>query len=64
MLQECTICKVIKNESEFTWLNQHLGIGEDGSKITDPWDIVDDHKHHTYDKCRKEKAVKEFVIYG
>ena len=51
MLQECTICKVIKNESEFTWLNQHLGIGEDGSKITDPWDIVDDHKHHTCDKC-------------
>ena len=43
---------------------QHLWIREDGSKITDPWEIADDHKHHTCDKCRKEKSVKEFVIYG
>ena len=85
MLQECTIRKVIKEESEFSWLNrnkgvqlakscrkcnwkiceekkralesryQHLQIREDGSKITDPWEIVDDHKRHTCDKCRKEK---------
>ena len=34
-----------------------------GSKITDPWEVVDDHKRHTCDKCRKEKSVKEFVIY-
>ena len=81
MLQECTICKVVKNESEFSWLNrnkgvqlakswrecnskkyeekkkalestyQHLGTVEDGSKITDRWDTVDNHKHHTCDKC-------------
>ena len=43
---------------------QHLCIREDGSKITDPWEVVDDHKRHTCDKCRKEKSVKEFVIYG
>ena len=43
---------------------QHLWAREDGSKLTDPWEIVDDHKDHTCDKCRKEKSVKEFVIYG
>ena len=43
---------------------QHLWIREDGSKITDPWEIVDDHKDHACGKCRKEKSVKEFVIYG
>ena len=37
---------------------------EDGSKITDLWEIADDHKDHTCDVCRKEKSVKEFVIYG
>ena len=43
---------------------QHLPIREDGSILTDPWEIVDDHKGHTCDKSRKEKSVKEFVIYG
>ena len=37
---------------------------EDVSKITDPMKNVDDHKDHTCDVCRKEKSVKEFVIYG
>ena len=37
---------------------------EDGSKITDPWEIADDEKDHACDACRKEKSVKEFVIYG
>ena len=94
MPQECTTSKIIKDESEFSWLNrnrgvqlakscrkcnskkyeekkralestyQHLWIREDGSKITDPWEIVDDHKRHTYDECRKEKSMKEFAIYG
>ena len=93
MPQECNICKVIKDESEFSWLNrnkgvqgskscrecnskkyeektralestyQHLWIREDGSKIADPWEIVDDRKRHTCDKCRKQNSVKEFVIY-
>ena len=39
-------------------------IREDGSKISDPWETVDDHKHNACDKCRKEKSVKEFVVYG
>ena len=43
---------------------QHLWIREDGSKITGPWEIVDDHKNNTCIICRKEKSVKEFVIYG
>ena len=94
MPQACTMCKVLKDESEFNQIKrnnemrlakscrecnskkseekrrslelayQHLWIREDGSKITDPWEIVDDHKDHTCDKCRKEKSVREFVIYG
>ena len=43
---------------------KHLWIRKDGSKITDPWEIVDDHKDHTCDKCRKEKSVKEFVVHS
>ena len=43
---------------------QHLWIREDGSKITEPLEIVDDHKHYACDKCGNEKSVKEFVIYG
>ena len=27
-------------------------------------EIADNHKDHSCDKCRKEKSVKEFVIYG
>ena len=94
MPQACTMCKVLKDESEFNQIKrnnevrlakscrecnskkceekkkalelayQHLWIREDGSKITDPWEIVDDHKDHTCDKCRKGKSVREFVIYG
>ena len=85
MRQTCTICKVLKDESEFNQIKrnkegrlakscrecnlkkyqekkraleleyQHLWIREDGSKITDPWEIVDDHKDHTCDVYRKEK---------
>ena len=94
MPQACTMCKVLKDESEFNQIKrnnevrlakscrecnskiceekkkalelayQHLWIREDVSKITDPWEIVDDHKDHTCDKCRKGKSVREFVIYG
>ena len=94
MPQVCTMCKLLKDESEFNQIKrnnevrlakscrecnlkkseekrralgstyQHMWIREDGSKITDPWGIVDDHKDHTCDKCRKEKSMKEFVIYG
>ena len=94
MPQVCTICKALKDESEFNHIKrnyevrlpkscrecnfkksvekrralettyQHLWIREDGRKLTDPWEIVDDHNNHTCDKCRKEKSVKEFVIYG
>ena len=43
---------------------QHLWIREGSSKVTDLLEVVDDHKRHTCDKCRKEKSVKEFVVYG
>ena len=63
----CRECNSKKSEEKGRALEleyQHLWIREDGSKITDPWEIVDDHKDHTCDICRKEKSVKEFVIYG
>ena len=41
-----------------------LWIRKDGSKITDPWEIVDDHKLHNCAKGRKEKVVWKFLIYG
>ena len=44
--------------------HEYLSIRRDGSKITDPWEIVDDRKHHAFDKRGKEKSVKGFVIYG
>ena len=77
MPQVCTMCKSLKDESEFNQIKrnnemrlaksrrecnskkwtkkrkalestyQHLWIREDGSKITDPWEVVDDHKRHT-----------------
>ena len=94
MPEVCTMCKVLKDESEFNQIKrnnkvklaksrrecnskkyeekkkaleleyQHLWIREDGSKITDQWEVDDDHKDHTCDICTKEKSVKEFVIYG
>ena len=32
--------------------------------MTDPWEIVYDHKRYNCTKYRKEKTVKESVIYG
>ena len=94
MSQVCTMCKVLKDESEFNQIkrnsevnlakpcrecnlkkyeekrralestHQHLWTREDDSKITDRWEIVENHKDHTCDKYRKEKSENEFVIYG
>ena len=33
--------------------NQHLWIRKDGSKIPNPWEIIDKHKRHNCAKCRK-----------
>ena len=41
-----------KEGPELTY--QHLWTREDGSKITDPWEIVDDHKDHTCDNVEKK----------
>ena len=92
MPQVYTMCKVLKDESEFNQVKrnnevrlakscrqcnskkyvekskalestyQHVWIREDSSKITDLWEIADDHKDHTCYKCRK--SVKKFVTYG
>ena len=65
--KSCKECKSKKSEEKRRALEstyQHLWIWKDGSKITDPWEVVDDHKRHTCNKCRKVKSVKEFAIYG
>ena len=62
--KECNSKKYEEKKNALELAYQHLWIREDGSRITDPWEIVDDHKDHTCDKCRTEKSVREFVIYG
>ena len=62
--RECNSKKSEEKRSSLELAYQHLWIREDGSKITDPWEIVDDHEAHNCDKCRKEKSVREFVICG
>ena len=65
LAKSCRECDLRKSEEKRRALEstyQHLWIREDGFKITDPWEVVDDHKDHACDKCRKEKLVKEFVI--
>ena len=66
LAKSCRECNLKISEEKRRALEstyQHLWTREDGSKTTDAWEIVDDHKDHTCDKCRKEKSVKEFVIY-
>ena len=62
--RECSLKKYEEKKKALELEYQHLWIREDGSKITDPWEIVDDHKDHTCDVCTKEQSMKEFVIYG
>ena len=67
LAKSCRDCNSTKSEEKSNVLEstyQHLWIRKDGSKITDPWEVVDDHKHYTCNKCGKVKSVKKFVIYG
>ena len=43
---------------------RNLQMRKDHSKITDPYEVVDDHNCLNCIECRKEKSVKEFVTYG
>ena len=50
----CRECNLKKYEAKRRALEstyQYVWIREDGSMITDLWEIVDDHKDHTCDKC-------------
>ena len=40
----------------------HLRTRCDGSKITDPWEVVDDGKPKKCTSCKKLKAVKDFNL--
>ena len=67
LTKSCKDCSLKKYENEKKGLkltHQHFWIRKDGSKITDPWEIVYDHKRYNCTKYRKEKTVKESVIYG
>ena len=67
LAKSCRECNSKKSDEKKKALEleyQHLWIRKDCTKITDPWEIVDDHNDRTCDKCRKEKSVKEFAIYG
>ena len=45
--RECNFKKCEEKKRALELEYQHLWIREDGSKITDPWEIVYDHKDHT-----------------
>ena len=54
-------CSDKENALELTY---HLfGIRRNGGTITDPWKIVDDHKHNNCVLSRKGKILRDFVIY-
>ena len=55
VIQKC-INNFREKTLEFTY--HHLWIRKYGSKITDLWQILDDHKRHNCAKCKKEKVVK------
>ena len=64
LCRECRECNSKKYEAEKKALEstyKHLWIREDGSKITDPWEIVDDLKHDTCYKSRKKAS--EIICY-
>ena len=63
-LTKCNLKKSEEKRRALELIYQHLWIREGGRKIRDPWEVVDDQKDHTCDKCRKEKLVKEFFTYG
>ena len=51
--RECNLQKYEEKRRALESTYQRLWTRENGSKITEPWEIVDDHKDHTCDKCRK-----------
>jgi len=65
--ESCISCNQIKTkekneqkEKEFA----HLWTREDGSKITDPYEIVDDNEPRRCNLCHAWKLPKEFSIIG
>ena len=62
--KECNFEKSSEQKRARELKYQHLWTREDGSKITDPWEVVDDHKIHTCKACNIDKSVQEFVIFG
>ena len=67
LAKSCILCNLIKtkekkerHEKEFA----HLWIREDKSKITDPYEIVDDNVPRRCNLCHAWKPPREFSIFG
>ena len=67
IIKVCKICCSMGPEAQEERkrnLFSHLWTRADGSKITDPWEVVDDGKLHKCVQCKKEKEVKCFNLSG
>ena len=65
--KSCKECNKNKSDVKKNVLKlkyKHIWERKDGTMITDPWEIVDDHKIHTCKTCYLDKSVREFVICG
>lgn len=52
------------NKENVLELTYHLfGTRRNGGTITDPWKIVDDHKHNNCVLSRKGRILRDFVTY-
>ena len=50
LCRECNLKKPEEKRRALESTYQHLWIREDGGKITDPWEIVDNHMNRTCEK--------------
>ena len=64
----CINCSKIINEEKYHKIQRqkykHLWIREDGSTITDPYEIVDDKRLHLCRICMDMKPVAEYKVVG
>ena len=61
---QCNIDKMHEVDERQRLKYLHLWTRNDGSKISDPWEIVDDHQYHECNRCRDLCDVKAFALHG
>ena len=62
--KECNLEMYENRKKALELTYQHLWTRKDSRKFKNQCEIIDDHKHNNCAKCRKEKVVREFAIYG